>query len=160
MVQSILNRAICCLLFFLVRADEDISVDLFTPWADKPTCSFSFGRSRSKPLGQESVYSSGFPVVVLSQGHHEQPSGDPHCSPYLRIIRTLSLVYGRSILTTTTASYTSRFRTSSAFSSINFRRLSTSSPISVEKMFSVSARSCRSTFNSVRVSAFMVVDHS
>jgi hypothetical protein len=39
--------------------------------------------------------------------------------------------------------YTSRFRTSSAFSSINFRRLSTSSPISVEKMFSVSARSCK-----------------
>src|ERR1700681_2915779 len=55
---------------------------------------------------------------------------------------------------------TSRFRTSSAFSSMNLRRLSTSSPISVEKIASVSARSCRSTFKSVRVSAFMVVDHS
>jgi isocitrate dehydrogenase (NAD+) len=55
------------------------------------------------------------------------------------------------------ANLTSRFFTSSALSSINFRRLSTSSPISVEKISSLSTASSRRTCSSVRFSGIMVV---
>src|SRR5437588_4194353 len=56
--------------------------------------------------------------------------------------------------------YTSRFFTSSAFSSIKRRRLSTSSPISVEKITSLSVASSSLTWSSVRLSGFMVVSAS
>src|SRR6266853_2717051 len=46
-------------------------------------------------------------------------------------------------------SYTSRFRTSSALSSMNLRRLSTSSPISVVKIWSLSTRSSSEILSSV-----------
>src|SRR5437667_12232030 len=56
--------------------------------------------------------------------------------------------------------YTSRFFTSSALSSMNLRRFSTSSPISVEKISSLSTASSRRTTSSVRFSGFMVVSAS
>src|SRR5438309_11875608 len=54
----------------------------------------------------------------------------------------------------------SRFFTSSALSSINFRRASTSSPISVVKTVSHSARSSSFTDNNVRRSGSIVVSQS
>src|SRR6185503_7000733 len=54
----------------------------------------------------------------------------------------------------------SRFFTSSAFSSMNLRRDSTSSPISVVKIFSVSAISSSFTCSKVRRSGSIVVSHS
>src|SRR5258706_763741 len=56
--------------------------------------------------------------------------------------------------------YTSRLRTSSAFSSMNLRRASTSSPISVVNIWSLCTRSSSETFNRVRVSMSIVVDQS
>src|SRR5271165_7315733 len=56
--------------------------------------------------------------------------------------------------------YISRFFTSNAFSSMNLRRASTSSPISVVKMASVSAMSSSLTERSVRRSGSIVVSHS
>src|SRR5262249_39780207 len=55
------------------------------------------------------------------------------------------------------AGYTSRFFTSRAFSSMNFRRFSTSSPISVLKISSLSTASSSLTCNRVRFSGFIVV---
>src|SRR3954447_19231227 len=54
----------------------------------------------------------------------------------------------------------SRFFTSSAFSSMNFLRASTSSPMSVVKMVSHSAMSSSFTDNSVRRSGSIVVSQS
>ena len=56
--------------------------------------------------------------------------------------------------------YTSRFLTSSALSSINWRRGSTTSPISTVKMESASTWSSTLTCNMVRWSASMVVSHN
>src|SRR5262249_21729230 len=64
------------------------------------------------------------------------------------------------VLLTPASPQTSRFRTLSAFSSMDFRRGSTSSPISVEH---VAAASCASSFysgSSVRGSGSMVVSQS
>src|ERR1700692_1175484 len=54
----------------------------------------------------------------------------------------------------------SRFTTSRAFSSMNLRRASTFSPISVVKISSAATASSSFTWRSVRVSAFMVVSQS
>ncbi len=54
----------------------------------------------------------------------------------------------------------SRFRTLSAFSSMNFRRGSTSSPMRVEKISSASYASSIFTCSSVRDSGSIVVSQS
>src|SRR5258706_7005321 len=64
------------------------------------------------------------------------------------------------ILSPAIFSYTSKFRTSSAFSSMNLRRASTSSPISVVKIWSDNTRSSSDTLSNVRVSMFIVVSHN
>src|SRR5206468_5098952 len=59
--------------------------------------------------------------------------------------------------TSTLFPYTTLFRSDSAFSSMNWRRGSTCSPMRIVKMRSASTASSEVTRTSVRVSGFMVV---